>query len=207
MEITKEVAVALISGAGGLAGAVIAWVQAVRTANLKADADKTLETIKAQAALALAALKEEGEHRRNALVLATEESKPVEDALSQAWRDIQQVKEVIAALLSRARYDPDLAAKALTPVVARLVDGYATHGANLPENARNAWHAAKKSAAAVEAVVASLGKLEDPRAPLPQGTRRSLREARTLLTDRQMALAAARQTIREEQISRILEAL
>jgi hypothetical protein len=207
MEITKEVAVALISGAGGLVGAVIAWIQAARTAKLKAAADETLEKIKAQSGIALAALKEEGEHRRKALELATQESKPVEDALSQAWRDVQKVKEVIAGLLSRARYDLDLAAKTLTPVVARLVDNYATHGANLPESGREAWHAAKKSAAVIEAVVASLGKLEDLRAPLPQGTRRSLREARVSLTDQQMALAAARQTVREEQTLRILESL
>jgi hypothetical protein len=40
----KEIIIAMIVGAAGLAGGIIAWIQAVRTARLKAEADSSRQS-------------------------------------------------------------------------------------------------------------------------------------------------------------------
>src|ERR1043165_9053248 len=96
VSMSKEIIIAIISGVVGLAGGVIAWIQAARTSHLKADADATLERIRSETSLTLENLKADQERRKRAFEAAVEESKPVEAALAQAWHDIQSIKDVIS---------------------------------------------------------------------------------------------------------------
>jgi hypothetical protein len=99
------VVIALISAAAGVAGAIISWVQAIKTGRLKAAVDLALEQIKADSNLALEEMKAAQERRRKAFELASLECQPVEAALGQAWQDIQALKENLARVASPARIE------------------------------------------------------------------------------------------------------
>jgi hypothetical protein len=204
---STEIVVAIISGVAGLAGGVIAWIQAVKINRLKAEADSTLERIKAETNLALETMKVESESRRKAFELGTAESKPIEDAISQAWRDIQTIKELITTLLAPARYDIDLALKVFKPAYTSLVEGYSQWGSSLPDSARESWHAAKGILAFIDFTLPNQ-KGENPNnLDLSPQISERLYEIRLLLTDHQMALSGSRQTIRDEAIHKVVEAL
>ena len=63
---SREIIIAIISGIVGLAGGVMAWVQAVRISRIKADADALLEVIKSEANLTLEDVKAGQERRKRA---------------------------------------------------------------------------------------------------------------------------------------------
>lgn len=199
--------IAIASAAAGVIGALFAGIQTVRTARLKASVDLALEKIRQESALSLESMKEDGERRRKAFELAMQESEPVEAALAQAWRDIQQVKEEIAKVISHVRYDLDLGLKAVGTAVASLVDGYARWGSDLPNDARHAWHSAKGSAGTVELSLRRQLAAHGVEVELPEQVVDALKEARISLTDRQIALAAAREGFRHELVRKLWEDL
>lgn len=190
-----------------MAGAVIAWVQAVRTARLKAEADSSLERVKTEATMALEQMKAENERRRKAFEVASHESKPIETALSQAWHDIQALKDLTSKFLSPARYDFDLVINDFTRAQSSLVEGYADWGSSLPEAPRTAWHKAKGAANSIGLILKSQHLSDVGLVDLPMQLTDNLREIRQSLTDLQMVLSASRQTIRDELIRKLLEVL
>jgi hypothetical protein len=197
--VQAEVLVAMISGAAGVIGAVIAWTQAIRANRLKANVDISLERIKSETTLALEAIKIENDRRRKAFEAASQACAPIEAALDQAWQDIQIVKDVITKLLSPARYDKDLALKSLRPAVSSIEEGYRRHGASIPETARNAWHKAKNCTGLVELTVReqdNFRSISDPAV--------GLRQFRGELTDQQIAMVAAREGIRGALVEDVL---
>ena|ERR1044071_8197556 len=204
---STEIIVALIAGFAGVVGGIIAWVQAIKTSRLKADADATLEWIKSEANIGLEKMKAENERRRKAFELATQESKPIETALAQAWHDIQTIKEVISKLLTTVPYDLDLIRKDFSPAHAKISEGYASWGPELPESARIAWHKAKSHAQTVELTLASAYTTNDGVRDFAPKIIENLREIRVAFTDCQMILASSRQTIREKTIRQLLEVL
>lgn len=194
----KEIVVAIIAGITALLGGAFAWIQANKTSKLKAQADVVLEEMRA-----------EGERKRKAFELASAEARPVELALSQAWQDIQTIKEVISKVLSPIRYDEDVARSVFRPAVNNLVDGYGKWGTEIPDSAKAAWHNAKNAVIAIELTLFSQPNNQAPftDADLTPEIAESLKEARLSLTDFQMILAAARQTVREQVAAKILKAL
>lgn len=194
---TKEIVIAAISAISGIACALFAWLQAVRTARLKASTEVTLARIKAESEIALERLKVENERQRKLIDQVASETRPVEEALSVAWQEIQAIKEEIDRLASSTRYDLDLAIAGLKSVVNGFVAGYAKWGHLLPEPVRAAWHSAKSSALGILQTLelGEAGAKERPRyrAQLV----RQLRDARLRLTDQQMVLSAARVGLRD----------
>ena len=174
-----EVIVAIISGVCAL----IASVQAVRTN------------------IAVEKMKETTARRQKAFEIAASESAPIETALAQAWQDIQLVKEIISSLTSHARYDVDIALADLEPPCSRLMDGYAKWGASIPEQARKDWHNAKGTVASVQLMIKESRR---NKSELPSNVIEVLKETRTFLTDHQMAIVAARQSIRDSNIEHLL---
>ncbi|HZH32210.1 MAG TPA: hypothetical protein VEY11_15700 [Pyrinomonadaceae bacterium] len=203
----KEVIIAIIAGIAGVAGGIIAWIQAIRTARYKAEADSSLEKIKAETTIALEKMKTENERRRKAFEIASEESKPIETALAQAWHDIQTIKDLITRIVSPARYDLDLVLKDFKQAHSNLVEGYGQWGSNLSHVARIAWHKAKSSANDVELALLNQNTATDNTLILPPLIIESLREVRQSLTDQQMIIAASRQAIREQLLQHYLEVL
>jgi hypothetical protein len=204
---TKEVIIAIIAGIAGVAGGIIAWVQAIRTTRIKVEADSALEKLKAEATIALEKMKTENERQRKAFEVASEESKPIETALAQAWHDIQTIKDLITKIVAPARYDLDLILKDFKQAHSNLIDGYGKWGSDLSEAARIAWHKAKGSANDIELVILSHSNAEDHDLILPPPMMENLREIRQSLTDQQMVIAASRQAIREQLVRNILEVL
>lgn len=213
-----EVIVAMVSGIVASAGGILSWIQATKTARLKGEADSTIELIRSEASIALESIKAENgialenikaenERRRKAFEIASEESKPVQAALDQAWHDVQTIKEIISKLLSAARYDVDLALEVLTPAKSNLIEGYAKWGTALSNDARNAWHRAKNSADTVELTISTLQPASEPQPELPPQLVDQLREIRLSLTDNQMIIAASRQMLRDQEARKILEVL
>lgn len=200
-----EVIVAIISGLAGIVGALIASIQAIRTSRLKAGADAKLEQIKAETDIAVETMKETKERRQKAFELASQESAPLELALSQAWEDIQLIKEVISKLVSQERYDLDFALDHTEAPCTRLTDGYAKWGASIPEPARKAWHAAKSNVSTFKQML--VGQDGTPKSPLSVETIETLKEMRISLTDQQMMVGAARQSIRDANMTHLLEIL
>ena len=201
---SKEIIITVISGIVGLEGAIVAWIQAMRTSRLKADADSALERIKSETAISIENIKVDQERRKRAFEVAIEESKPVEASLAQAWHDIQTIKDVISKYMSGFRFDENSAWQSFASACASLSEGYAKWGTEVPENARQAWHKAKGCAMSVEMLLPnddSGGNMP----LLPEGTTESLREIRTLLTDSQLAIAAARNAIRDTAMKKVLE--
>jgi hypothetical protein len=201
----KEIIIAIISGIVGLAGGVIAWIQAVRMSHIKADADAALERIRSETNLALENVKADQERRKRAFEVALEESKPVEAALAQAWHDIQSIKEITSKYMSRFRFDENSARQPFNSAGVNLSEGYAKWGTELPESARHAWHKAKGCITLVEELLPSPDHTDDDVLPLPPSTTERLREIRITLTDSQMAIAASRQAIRDTETKKILE--
>lgn len=199
---SKEILVAIISGIAGLVGGSIAWIQAIRTSRLKAEADAALEKIKSQASLALEEARDSREKRKRAFEVAVEESRPVEVALAQAWHDIQSIKDVISKYTSGFRFDVDSARHSLSSSCATLSEGYARWGTAAPDNAKQAWHNAKGCGASVEILLDDAGGAGFP---LPADLTERLKELRTTLTDSQMAIAADRDTVRDVMMKKILE--
>ena len=192
-----EVIVAIISGLCAL----IASVQAVRTTRVKAEADAKLEQIRAETNIAVETMKEATARRQKAFEIASSESAPVETALAQAWQDIQLIKEIISSLTSRGRYDIDIALADLAPPCSRLMDGYAKWGASIPEQARKDWHNAKGAVASVQMMIR---ESRTNNSELPSDVLEILKETKSFLTDHQMAIVAARQSIRDANIEHLL---
>ena len=211
-----EIIIAIISAAAGIAGASIASIQAVRTSKMKSQADAmlekikaevniTLEKIKAEVNITLERMKETRERRQKAFEIASQESAPVEAALSQAWEDIQLIKEILTRLTSSARYDADIALEALKPPAQRIREGYAKWGAVLPETARRAWHSAKGSIATLEQTLTIESGSDDPR--LPESSVAVLKDMRVFIDDYQDVLGEARQGIRDANIKHLMEVI
>lgn len=194
----KEIVIAVIAGVPGLISGVMAWIQAVRTSKLQA-----------QNALKLEEMRATTERNRNAFELGSAEARPVETALSQAWNDIQTIKEVISNILRPIRYDEDIARSTFQPAAKNLVDGYGKWGSQIPDSAKVAWHNAKNAAIATELMLFSEATDEETStlADLAPEIVESLKEARLSLTDFQMVLADERQNIREQVTARIVKAL
>ena len=103
------------------------------------------------------------------------------------------------------RYDADIALESIRPAKKRLVEKYGKYGADLPEAARRIWHTAKANVEIVELLIAGNSPNESPGNPL--ATTEQLSRIRVSLTDLQMALIAARQSIRDIRAQRILEVI
>lgn len=198
-----ELIVAIISGLAGIAGALIASIQAIRTSKLKGGADAKLEQIKAETNIAVETMKEERERRQKAFEIASLESAPVEAALAQAWEDIQLIKEIISKLVSQERYDLDIALEHLNPACSNLINGYAKWGARIPEQARKAWHSAKGTVAGFQHVLITESKTN--KSQLSSEIIEALKEMRTFLTDHQMIIMTSRQGIRDSNIKHLVE--
>jgi hypothetical protein len=198
-----EVLVTMISGAAGVIGAVIAWLQAIRASRLRATADICLERTRSETALALEAIKAENERRRKAFDVAAQACAPIEAALGQVWHDIQTVKEIITKSLSPIRYDKDIALDALRPAVSGIEEGYSRCGSSIPETARSAWHKAKHCAGMVELTL----REQDDFSSFSDRVVKILTEARRELTDHQIAMVAAREGLREMLIENVVRLL
>src|SRR2546430_2602839 len=120
---SSEVIVAVVSGVVGVTGGIISWIQAVRTSRLRAETDSTIETIRSEASLAVETMKAENERRRKAFEIASQESRPIETALAQAWHDIQTVKDVISKIVRPSCLDKDSVLKPLGSASSRLFEG------------------------------------------------------------------------------------
>lgn len=198
--VQAEVLIAIISAVAGVISAIIAWIQTIRTTRLKASVDISLERIKSETALALEVIKIENERRGKAFEVASQACAPTETALDQAWQDIQTVKDVIARLLSPIRYDHDIALNALRPTVLSIENGYHKHGASIPETARSAWHRAKHCTSLVEHTVSEHAQTRS----LSNEVVETLKNFRRELTDQQLAMIAARESLRSALVERIL---
>jgi hypothetical protein len=201
---SKEIIVAIVSGIVGLAGGIIASVQAVRTSRLKADTDAALERIRSEASIALENVKADQERRRRAFELALEDSKPAESALAQAWQDIQTIKDVLSRYTAGFRFDEDSAMEAFRSSFVSLSEGYAKWGPAVPESARQAWHAAKGRVGSAELLLLGQSNAGDDASPLPPRAVEGLREIRMVLSDCQMAIAASREGVRDALMKRML---
>ncbi len=149
------VVVTMLTGLTSLAVAVIAWLQASRTAKLNARANLELERVKSENVLALEKLKaqiaSEGERRKAEtemrLKAYDEASKDVtqdEATISQAWQTIQEVKEAlstVAGLPIAERFNT--AAVYLGEPSKRLNTLFMKQGGSLPPAARIVLHHAK----------------------------------------------------------------
>jgi hypothetical protein len=202
---TSEIIIAIVSGIVGLTGGVIAWVQAVKTSRLKADADAALERIKSETSLTLEHLKLEQERRKRAFEVVIEESKPIEIVLTQAWHDIQSIKDVISKYVSGYRFDEDSARASLRSACMSLSENYAKWGPAVPETAQQAWHKAKGYITSVDALLPVIESGGTNISPLPPSTVERFSEMRALLTDCQTVIAASRREIRDTTMKKIME--
>ena len=166
-----------------------------------------LERLKADTSLRLETLRLEGERRRQAFGIATQEVALAENSIAEAFEDIQIVKEQISILSAPVRHSTTAALRSLTPATERLKVGYAKLGTRLPPEARRAWHSAKGLADGVVAEISahSVSESEAPR--FPEEIMTWLQEARALLTDHQVVLVAAQQQLREQHMHKVLELL
>jgi predicted nucleic acid-binding Zn-ribbon protein len=193
---TLQQIVPIASAVASVIAAAVAWKQAERTIRLKAESDLQLERLRLEAA-----------RRQKAFEAARAASEPVAAALSDAWNEMQSLKDVISRTLSPSRFDLEVALTRTRESAARLGAGYGRCGADLDEMARRAWHAAKNTADGLEAVLARHDEARQASEADLAVIQRRLRDIRALLTDYQAQLARARQTLADTYTHRILVAL
>lgn len=132
---------------------------------------------------------------------------PAEEAISQAWQDIQTIKEVISnvlmsRLLTTGRYDISVAETTFKPAYETLVNGYVKWGTEVPAPASEAWRKAKSLASsAANLLFSSSGQNLKS---LGDETMERLREVRLSMGDTQMVLDDSRQTLRHARICHFL---
>lgn len=178
---------------GSVVAAIFAWSQAARTARLSS-----------QTELQIAAAKEDAERRKRAFEAARAEAAPVEEALEDAWRSMQKLKDSLAGL---AAADDDKLRGSTDAVIAAansLSDGYVEHGARLTDETRRVWHKAKSLAVSLAGWLADATEHDTLRKTVTLKSDR-LVDARNLLTDAQAHLATDRAIFRDRLAKKLLE--
>jgi hypothetical protein len=194
-----QLLIAIVSGIVSIIAAIIAFIQSLRTARLKATTALALEELKADRQERMEELRADREKRKEAFQIARQDSAPVEQALAQAWQNIQIIKEVISTLVARERYDADLAPGSLRPAVAGLLDLYHQTGMVLRQPTRLAWQKALACGNELEELISKNGPPQ-----LASDDIERLRGMRVLLSGLQMDISDGRQRVREELVQKAL---
>jgi hypothetical protein len=196
MEITTPVWVAIVGAAASVIAAGFSFHSATRTARLKSQADLMLERFKA-----------EDQNRRRAFELALKESEPLITALTQAWTDLQTIRDTIQKIVAPMRFDEAHALKTLRSAVTGISTGYSRFGSSLPREAEDAWHSAKGRVAIIETLVQQRGADAAPKRGCPPDIEERLTSIRSALRDDQTVLQQARDSVRAQVMRRIMEAM
>ncbi len=179
----KETMLGMFSAAAAVIAAIVAWLQATRVAKIKIDHDR----------------------RKKAFELATQETLPIENAISEAWTDIQIIKEGLTKLTSDFPCEFDEELKQLEQSCNRIINDFSIWGSKIPKMAEMAWHRSKNISYEIKAYVATIRDNYSSNVYIDKDIKNTLAEIRNFLTEQQVIFSSAKQGLRAEIVNNIMK--
>lgn len=214
------VVVTIITALASLGGAVLAWVQASRTAKLNAKAQVELENLKGENSRALEKLKAEltnnlekrkveSEKRLKAYEMAVADVTETEAGLIQGWQLMQQTKDMLSGVKGS---HPDrervvILSNQLQQVSADLIRAYNEVGFKIPDDARVLLHRAKNDVYHLHSQLSELNHQDEKARSASWATfENSSQDIHEFLSSVQANFIQTREHLRRERMERILAA-
>lgn len=204
------VIVAIVAACTSTASAVMTWLQATRVKRLEVQTQEKLAKLTSTTQLAIERLKIDNERLNKAFAVASEESKPLENILSEMWKHIQIVKDELRSLCESESFNADaidVKTKSIESAVRILLDLYSQHGAELPEQAAQACHRCKNEILMILSYFPLIAKEVKKDGFISQKTIIYLEKCRLMLDETQAIIALYRSSLRADLLHKVLNVM
>lgn len=144
--IDTSVVVAIVAAFASLASACIAWFQSVRVKHLEIETQEKLANLTTNTQLAIEKLKIYDTRLDKALTLASAESEPLEDILSEFWQKIQIIKDELLKLCEVEEHridDLETVTNEIRSIIRDFAKVYQQHGIEIPQFTKMQIHQCK----------------------------------------------------------------
>jgi hypothetical protein len=161
--IDTSVLVAIVAAFASLASACIAWFQSVRVKRLETETQEKLANLTTSTQLAIEKLKIYDTRLDKALTLASAESEPLEEILSEFWQKIQIIKDELLKLCEVKEHridDLETVANEIRLIIRDFSNIYQQHGIEIPQFTRMQIHQCKNIMLDIENYLFSLRRKE-----------------------------------------------